>query len=105
MSAHEHGLTSSTVTGKKRRPLDKAALTPRKDQSMILDPSSLHHSPPETLVVLFKIISRRSWDELHRWHEALLGSRVEHVLYGIYVLTYPTKYKQHRVTLLRPALR
>jgi hypothetical protein len=62
---------------------------PRKVQSMILDPSSLHHSPPETLIVLFKIISRRSWDELHRWHEALPGSRVEHVLYGIYALTIP----------------
>jgi len=72
-----------------RRPLDKAAPTPRKDQSVILDPSSLHHSPPETLVVLFKIISRRSWDELHRWNEALPGSRIEHVLYGIYVLIIP----------------
>jgi len=56
---------------------------------VILDPSSLHHSPPETLVVLFKIISRRSWDELHRWHEALPGSRIEHVLYGMYVLIVP----------------
>jgi hypothetical protein len=73
----------------KRRPLDKAAPTPRKDQSVILDPSSLHHSPPETLVVLFKIISHRSWDELHRWHEALSGSHVEHVLCGIYVLIIP----------------
>jgi hypothetical protein len=59
---------------------------PRKDQSMILDTSSLHHSPPETLVILFRIISRKSWEELHRWREALPGSRVEHVLYGIYVL-------------------
>ena len=38
---------------------------------------------------MFKIISRRSWDELHRWHEALPESRIEHVLYGIYVLTIP----------------
>jgi hypothetical protein len=73
----------------KRRPLYKAAPTPRKDRSMILDPSSLHHRPPETLIVLFKIISRRSWDELHRWHEALPGSHVEHVLYGIYALIIP----------------
>lgn len=56
---------------------------------MILDTSSLHHSPPETLIVLFRIISRRSWDELHRWHEVLPGSRVEHVLYGIYALIIP----------------
>jgi hypothetical protein len=72
---------------------------------MIAPYGSIQDNPPESLFVLFKIISRRSWDELHRWHEALPGSRVEHVLYGIYVLTYPTKYKQHRVTLLRPALR
>ena len=50
---------------------------------------SIPDSPPETLIVLFRIISRRSWDELHRWHEALPGSRVEHVLYGIYVLIVP----------------
>lgn len=40
----------------------------------------------ETLMVLFRIISRRSWDELQSWHEAFPGSRIEHVLYGIYVL-------------------
>jgi hypothetical protein len=56
---------------------------------MILDTSSLHHSSPETLVILFKIISRGSWDELHRWHEALPGSRVEHILHGIYALIIP----------------
>ena len=39
--------------------------------------------------MLFKIISRRSWDELHRWREALPGSRIEHVLYGMYVLIIP----------------
>lgn len=41
----------------------------------------------ETLVVLFKIISRRSWDELQSWHKALPGSRIEHIKHGIYVLT------------------
>jgi len=40
----------------------------------------------ETLI-LFKIISRRSWDELQGWHRALPGSRVEHIKHGIYVLT------------------
>jgi hypothetical protein len=53
---------------------------------MIRANSSIQDSPPETLVVLFKIISRRYWDELHRWHGALPGSRIEHVLYGMYVL-------------------
>ncbi len=42
---------------------------------------------PETLAVLFRIISRRSWDELQGWHRALPGSRVEHIKHGIYVLT------------------
>jgi hypothetical protein len=51
--------------------------------------SSIQDSPPETLLVLFRIISRRSWDELDHWHEALPGSRVEHVLYGIYALIIP----------------
>ena len=50
---------------------------------------SIQDSPQETLIVLFKIISRRSWDELHRWHEALPGSRIEHVIFGIYVLIIP----------------
>jgi hypothetical protein len=50
---------------------------------------SIQDNPPETVVVLFKIISRRSWDELHRWHEALPGSRVEHILFGIYALIIP----------------
>lgn len=40
----------------------------------------------ESLLVLFRIISRRSWDELQSWHEALPGSRVEHLMYGCYVL-------------------
>jgi hypothetical protein len=40
----------------------------------------------ETLLILFRIVSCKSWDELQGWHEAFLGSRVEHVLHGIYVL-------------------
>jgi hypothetical protein len=40
----------------------------------------------ESLMILFRIISRRSWDELQSLHEAFPGSRVEHVLHGIYVL-------------------
>ena len=41
----------------------------------------------EALVVLFRIVSHRSWDEFQSWREAFPGSRVEHVLHGIYVLT------------------
>jgi hypothetical protein len=40
----------------------------------------------ETLLILFRIVSRKSWDDLQGWHEAFPGSRVEHVLHGIYVL-------------------
>lgn len=41
-------------------------------------------------MVLFRIISRRSWDELQNWHRAFPGSRVDHVLYGIYALIIPS---------------
>jgi hypothetical protein len=43
----------------------------------------------EALIVLFRIISRKSWDELQGWRGAFPGSRVEHVLYGIYALIIP----------------
>jgi hypothetical protein len=45
----------------------------------------------ETLI-LFKIISRRSWDELQSWHRAFPGSRIEHVQKGtgIFVLIVGT---------------
>ncbi len=46
---------------------------------------SINDSPPETLMVLFRIISRRSWDELQSWHEAFPGSRVAHVLHCIFM--------------------
>lgn len=47
----------------------------------------VYNTKEEGITVLFRIISRRSWDELQSWHKALPGSRVEHVAYGIYVLT------------------
>jgi hypothetical protein len=50
---------------------------------------SIDDRPPETLVVLFRIISRESWDKLRGWHAALPGSRIEHVLFGIYALIIP----------------
>jgi hypothetical protein len=40
-------------------------------------------------MIPFEIISRRSWDNLQGWHQALPGSHVEHVLYGIIVLHLP----------------
>ncbi len=40
----------------------------------------------ESISVIFKIISRRSWDELQSWNRALPGSRVEHLMHGLYVL-------------------
>jgi len=44
---------------------------------------------PETLVILFRIISRRSRDELQSLHKAFPRSQVEHVLHGIFVLHIP----------------
>jgi hypothetical protein len=43
-------------------------------------------------VVLFRIISRRSWDELQGWYEAFPGSQIEHLMKGtgLYVLTIPS---------------
>jgi hypothetical protein len=45
----------------------------------------------EALMVLFKIISRRSWYELQGWREAFPGARVERVIKGtgIFVLHVP----------------
>lgn len=45
----------------------------------------------ETLMVSFRIISRRSWDNLQSWQKALPGSHIEHVIKetGMYVLHVP----------------
>lgn len=40
----------------------------------------------KSISVLFRVISRRSWDELQDWHKALPSSRVEHLMFGLYVL-------------------
>ena len=40
----------------------------------------------KTLIILFRVISRSSWDELQSWHEAFPGTRVEHVLHDVHVL-------------------
>lgn len=43
------------------------------------------------VMVLFKIISRHSWDRLQEWHRSCPGSTIEHVMAGtgIYVLHIP----------------
>ena len=54
---------------------------------MIAPQEEFYREPQaEPLVILFRITSRRSWDELHSLHEAIPGSRVEHILHGLYVL-------------------
>lgn len=45
-------------------------------------------NPPE-LTVLFRIISRRDWARLMAWHDACPGSRIEHLMHGLYVLHVP----------------
>jgi len=43
------------------------------------------------LMVMFRIISRHSWDVLQGWHKACPGSTVEHLMKGtgLYVLILP----------------
>jgi hypothetical protein len=52
----------------------------------MIAPKSVYPKPTEGISVLFRIISRRSWDELQSWHKALPGSRVQHLMHGLYVL-------------------
>lgn len=44
------------------------------------------YTKEEGISVLFRIITRYSWDELESWHKALPGSRIEHLMHGLYVL-------------------
>ncbi len=46
-------------------------------------------APGGELVILHKIISRRSWDLLQEQHAACPGSVVRHLKAGLYVLTLP----------------
>ncbi len=41
------------------------------------------------MMVMFRIISRHSWNVLQGWHKACPGSTVEHLMYGLYVLIIP----------------
>lgn len=45
-------------------------------------------NPPE-LTVLFRILSRRDWDRLLGWRAACPGSRIEHLMHGLYALHVP----------------
>ena len=46
-------------------------------------------NPPE-LTVLFRILSRRDWDRLLGWRAACPGSRIEHLMHGLYALHVPS---------------
>jgi hypothetical protein len=50
-----------------------------------------HEDSPDLdgLMILFRIISRRSWDVLQARHRACPGSEIEHLAYGLYVLSIP----------------
>lgn len=52
----------------------------------MIAPESVYPKPTKGISILFKIISRRSWDELVGWNKALPGSRIEHLAHGLYVL-------------------
>jgi hypothetical protein len=41
------------------------------------------------VMVLYKIISRYSWDRLQALHKSCPGSSVEHLMHGLYVLHIP----------------
>jgi len=41
------------------------------------------------LTVLFRIISRQDWARLLGWWAACPGSRIEHLMHGLYVLHVP----------------
>lgn len=53
----------------------------------------IHQNTPdldrEGVAVLFRIISRHNWAELQSWHKSCPGSTVEHLMYGLFVLTIP----------------
>ncbi len=41
------------------------------------------------LMVMFRIISQQNWDALEAMRRACPGSTVEHLAYGLFVLTIP----------------
>ncbi len=49
---------------------------------------------PSELSILFRIISRADWDRLHGWSAACPGSRIEHLMYGLYALHVPAGVRE-----------
>lgn len=52
-------------------------------------PQEYHGGETETLMILVRIISRRSWDDLQAMHLACPGSHIEHLHAGLYILFVP----------------
>jgi len=52
---------------------------------MISEPEQQH---AETMT-LVRVLTRRDWDNLQSWHKSLPGSSIEHLSYGLFVLTIP----------------
>jgi hypothetical protein len=75
----------SSSTKQEKRPPAPVAPTRRKDQMDAPTNLSIPDNPP-ALMILFRIISRRSWDDLQGWHKAIPVSHVEHLMVGLYVL-------------------
>ncbi|CAN5528389.1 hypothetical protein BH20ACT10_BH20ACT10_00590 [soil metagenome] len=55
---------------------------------MIPPEQSIPEDWTDSFVVLFRILGRRSWDNLQSWHRAFPNSYIEHLLpeTGFYVL-------------------
>ncbi len=53
--------------------------------------TSINYVQPERteVMVMFRIISRHDWDRLQAWRRSCPGSTIEHLMYGLYVLTVP----------------
>lgn len=62
---------------------------PTTKGSNVIVPKEYHEGASEALMVLFKIISRRSWENLQDWHAACPGSYIEHLCGGMYILHIP----------------
>jgi hypothetical protein len=55
----------------------------------IPEPSALHNGERAAALVMFRVISRRHWNQLQSWHQAYPGCTVEHLEAGLYVLVIP----------------
>lgn len=56
---------------------------------MNASPKAYHERPSEPLMVMFRILSKRSWVALQELHEVCPGSHIEHLERGLYVLFLP----------------